>query len=141
MQFNKSLKLVGVFISLLVVISVFTGCGGTVSEETKIENVINDCFLAMSNQEWDKARGYSIYNSNFYDFVLDLEDIVNNANLDHKYTLEVFFTIDEIAINGNYATVNGSILFIETMDGEVWEGVDEEETLYLEKINNIWKLF
>ena len=141
MQFNKTLRLVGVFILLLVVVTIFTGCGGTpISDQVKIENVINDCFLAIRNQEWDKAKGYSIYNSNFYDFVSGLEDIVTNANLDHEYTLEVFLTIDEIAINGNYATVNGTILFIETMDGEVWEGGDEE-TLHLEKINNSWKLF
>ncbi len=141
MQFNKTLRLVCVFILLLVVFTIFTGCGGTpISDQVKIENVINDCFLAIRNQEWDKARGYSIYNSNFYNFVSGLEDIVTNANLDHEYTLEVFLTIDEIAINGNYATVNGTILFIETMDGEVWEDGDEE-TLHLEKINNSWKLF
>lgn len=141
MQFNKTLRLVCVFILLLVVFTIFTGCGGIpISDQVKIENVINDCFLAIRNQEWDKARGYSIYNSNFYNFVSGLEDIVTNANLDHEYTLEVFLTIDEIAINGNYATVNGTILFIETMDGEVWEDGDEE-TLHLEKINNSWKLF
>lgn len=138
---NKSLRLIGIFVLFLIVITVFTGCGGTsISDQVKIENVINDCFLAIRNQEWDKAKGYSIYNSNFYDFVSGLEDIVTNANLDHEYTLEVFLTIDEIAINGNYATVNGSILFIETMDGEVWED-GGEETLHLEKVNNSWKLF
>ena len=141
MQLNKTLRLVCVFILLLVVFTIFTGCGGTpISDQVKIENVINDCFLAIRNQEWDKAKAYSIYNSNFYNFVSGLEDIVTNANLDHEYTLEVFLTIDEIAINGNYATVNGTILFIETMDGEVWEG-GGEETLHLEKINNSWKLF
>ena len=125
---------------LLVVIVVFTGCGGTVSEEIKIENVIQKCFLVMSNQEWNKARSYSLYNSNFYDFVLDMEGIVANANLDHEYTLEISFSIEEINIEGNYATVNGSMVFIETLDGEVWEG-GGEETLCLEKINNSWKLY
>jgi len=140
MQFNKSLKLIGIFILLLVVITVFTGCGGTVSEETKIENVIQKCFLAMSNQEWDKARSFTIYNSNFYNFVSDMESIVNNVNLEHEYTLEFLFSIVEITINGNYATVNGSICYVENLDGEVGETYGEE-TFYLEKINNIWKLF
>jgi len=138
---NKSLRLIGVFILLLVVVTVFTGCGGTlISDQAKIENIINDCFLAISNQEWDKAKGYSIYNSNFYDFVSDLEDIVTNANLDHEYTLEWFFNIVEITIDGNYATVNGNEILVETLDGEVCEQ-GGEATYYLEKINNSWKLF
>jgi hypothetical protein len=141
-QFNKTLRLVGVFILLLVVVAVFTGCGGTpISDQVKIENVINDCFLAMSNQEWNKARSFSVYNSNFYNFVSDMESMVNNVNLEHEYTLEFSFSIVEIIIDGNYATVNGSISFIENLDGEVGETVGEEETLHLEKINNSWKLF
>jgi len=141
MCINKSLRLIGVFILLLVVVTVFTGCGGTlISDQAKIENVINDCSLAISNQEWDKAKGYSIYNSNFYNFVSDLEDIVTNANLDYEYTLEWFFNIVEITIDGNYATVDGNDILVETLDGEVWEG-GGEATLYLEKINNSWKLF
>jgi len=140
MQCNKRLRLIGVFILLLVVVTVFTGCGGTVSEETKVENVIQKCFLAMSNQEWDKARSFSVYNSNFYNFVSDMESIVNNVNLEHEYTLEFSFSIVEITIDGNYATVNGSILYIENLDGEVGETVGEE-TLYLEKIINNWMLF
>ena len=139
MQSTKQLK-VAIFILLLVVITVFTGCGGTVSEEIKIENVIQKCFLAMSNQEWDKARSFTIYNSNFYNFVSDMESIVDNVNLEHEYTLEFLFSIVEITIDANYATVNGSICFVESLDGEVGETVGEE-TLYLEKINNIWKLF
>lgn len=140
MYFNKSLRLIGVFILLLVVVTVFTGCGGTVSEETKIENVIQKCFLAMSNQEWNKARSFCVYNSNFYSFVSDMESIVNNLNLEHEYTLEFLFSIVEITINGNYATVNGEVSFVETLDGEGGETVGEE-TLHLEKINNNWKLF
>lgn len=139
MQSTKQLKM-AIFILLLVVITVFTGCGGIlISDQAKIESVINDCFLAMSNQEWDKAGSFCVYNSNFYNFVLDLEDIVTNANLDHEYTLKIAFSINEITIDGNYATVNGSMLFIETLDGEVGE-TGGEETLYLEKTNNSWKL-
>lgn len=140
MYFNKSLRLIGVFALLLVVVTVFTGCGGTVSEETKIENVIQQCFLAMSNQEWEKARSFTIYNSNFYNFVLDMASIVDNVNLEHEYTLEFLFSIVEITIDANYATVNGSISFVENLDGEVGE-TEGEETLYLEKINNSWKLY
>lgn len=140
MYFNKSLRLIGVFALLLVVVTVFTGCGGTVSEETKIENVIQQCFLAMSNQEWEKARSFTIYNSNFYNFVLDMANIVDNVNLEHEYTLEFLFSIVEITIDANYATVNGSISFVENLDGEVGE-TEGEETLYLEKINNSWKLY
>jgi hypothetical protein len=33
MQFNKSLRLVGIFILVLVVVAVFTGCGGTTPSE------------------------------------------------------------------------------------------------------------
>ena len=142
MQFNKSLRLVGVFILLLVVFTVFTGCGATlISDQAKIESVINDCSLAINNQEWDKARSFCVYNSNIYNFVSGMEDIVTNANLDHEYTLEWFFNIVEITIDGNYATVNGYEILVETLNGEVWEGVGEEETfIYLEKINNSWKL-
>jgi len=139
---NKSLRMIGVFILLLVVVTVFTGCGGTpMSDQVKIESVINDCSLAINNWEWDKARSFCVYNSNFYNFVSGMEDIVTNANLDHEYTLEWFFNIVEITIDGNYAAVNGYEIFVEILNGEVWESDAEEETLiYLEKINNSWKL-
>ena len=142
MQFNKSLRLAGVFILLLVVITVFTGCGGTpISDQVKIESVINDCFLAMNNQEWDKARSFCVYNSNFYNFVSDMESMFIDNNLEYEeWTLEWFFNIIEITINGNHATVDGNLILIETLNGEVWEG-GGEETHYLEKINNNWKLF
>ena len=140
MQLNKLLRLIGIFVLFLIVITVFTGCGGIlISDQVKIENVINDCFLAMSSQEWDKARSFCVYKSNFYNFVSDLESIVSNANLEHEYTLEISFSVVEITIDSNYATVNGSISFIENLDGEVGE-TGGEETLYLEKTNNSWKL-
>ena len=59
---------------LLVVITVFTGCGGTVSEETKVENTITKFFQVLSDEDWDKARSYCVYDSLEYNQVTEIEE-------------------------------------------------------------------
>ena len=149
MQFNKSLRLVGLFILILVVITVFTGCGGgTVSEETKIENVITEFFQALSDEDWDKARSYCVYGSLEYRYVTEIEEQWNNnfgvsgavVNLDF-----VIDNIDPIIVTGNYAQAHvyysasvqllylGQLYWEELFDGDWW--------FYLQKVGNNWKLY
>lgn len=143
MQFNKSLRSIGVFIVLLVVIVAFSGCGGTISEEIKITDVIYGFCQAMSDQDWDTARGYCVYDSIAYHEVYDTEEEWNLSvegleGADVNYVVE---NIDTVTITGEYAEVyvyiNGSIIY----NGEIVQTVSSEASFLLQKISNEWKLY
>jgi len=83
--------LVGLF---LILIMFLVGCSGIglpdievpVTDEEKIENVINDFFLALNEQDWEKAKSLCVTDSIWYDFVSDFERAVNE-NIDDTYVL------------------------------------------------------
>jgi len=64
------------------------GCGtgyptapGTSTEEAKLKSVVNEYALALSNMNWNKARGYCVYGSEPYYAISQTEILVNNAYL------------------------------------------------------------
>lgn len=144
MQFNKSLRSIGVFIVLLVVIVAFSGCGGTVSEETKITDVIYGFWQAMSDQDWDTARGYCVYDSIAYHEVYDMEEEWNlpvEGELEEWDMNFIVESIDTVTITGEYAEVyvymNMSVIY----NGEIVGTVSLEGSFLLQKISNEWKLY
>ena len=144
MQFNKSLRSVSIFIVLLVVIVVFSGCGGTISEETKIEDVIDGFFQALSDQDWDTARGYCVYDSAAYHEVYDIEETWNLSvegeleGWDMNFIIE---NIDTITVTGEYAETSVNISANITYNGETVQTASSEALLLLQKISNDWKLY
>jgi hypothetical protein len=114
----------------------------TEPDEDKIEDVIHKFYQALSDQDWNEARSFCVYNSRIYNIVSDIESMVIDTSLEHEgWTLEWFFNIVGIIIADNYATVYGNEILVETLiNGEVWE-YGGETTLYLEKVNNSWKLY
>ena len=147
MQFNKSLKVIGIFALLLVVVTVFAGCGGTVSEETKIENVITKFFQALSDEDWDKARSYCVYDSLEYNYVTEIEEQWNNDFGESGVEIDLDFVIDNIdpiIVTGNYAQAHVYYYVSWFLNGQPYE--EEEPFLadwwfYLQKVGNNWKLY
>jgi len=141
-------KLWALLILAIILMVVLSGCGGTVSEETKIENVITEFFQALSDEDWNKARSYCVYGSLEYNYVTEIEEQWNNnfgvsgvvVNLDF-----VIDNIDPIIVTGNYAQAHvyysasvqllylGQLYWEELFDGDWW--------FYLQKVGNNWKLY
>jgi len=145
MKSAKSLRLI-IFILLSVLIAVFTGCAGTTpsSDEIKITNAIYGYFQAISDQDWDRARSYCVYESTAYNDVNDIEELwypdsEETEEIDIEFIVE---DIDPIIITGEYAEakvyINGIILYNGVI---VEENPGEILFVYLQKISNSWKLY
>ena len=145
MKSTKSLKLI-IFILLSVLIAVFAGCTGTAlsPDEIKITDAIYGFFQAISDQDWDSARSYCVYESTAYNDVNDIEELwypnsEETEEIDIEFIVE---NIDTIIITGEYAEtlvyVNARILH----NGEIVEDSPGETLfVYLQKISDSWKLY
>ena len=145
MHANKSLKLV-ISILLITTIAIFSGCTGTSSpnDEIKISNVIHGFFQALSDQEWDTAKSYCVYGSTAYNDVNDIKEqwYLNFGEIEGVDIDYIVENIDTIIITGIYAEVNVYINGILLYNGEiVEENPGETLILYLQKIDNDWKLY
>jgi len=145
---KRKLFLVG----LVLVLSIFlVGCSGIgvpdteapITDEEKIENVINDFFQALNEQDWDKAKNYCVVNSMWYYFVSDFERFVNE-NINDTYILEYSLSVSRIYITGctckKIGIVFGEFFISLTINGEL-QGFEEWGIITLQKINNDWQLF
>jgi len=144
MQFNKSLRSIGVFIVLLVVIVALSGCGGTVSDETKITGVIDGYCQALNDQDWDAARGYCVYDSIAYHEVYDFEEFWSFENPGELEEWDMNFiaeSISAITITGEYAETSVYITLNVTYNGENVQTASFEGSIFLQKISNDWKLY
>jgi len=128
------------------------GCSGIglpdteapITDEEKIENIINDFFQALNEQDWDKAKNYCVVDSIWYDFVSDFERGVNE-NIDDTYILEFSYSISSFYFVTGCTCPPLGIVFGEffislTINGELQE-FSELEIITLQKINNNWQLF
>ena len=145
MKSAKSLKLI-IFILLSVFIIVFAGCAGTTlsPDEIKITNAIDGYFQAISDQDWDGARSYCVFESTAYNDVNDIKELwyhdsEETEEIDIEFIVE---DIDAIIIAGEYAEaqvyINARILY----NGEIFgENSGEILFVYLQKIDDSWKLY
>jgi hypothetical protein len=117
------------------------GCG-PISDEAQITSVINGFSNAISSQNWDKARGYCVYESEVYNSVDEFENFMDPVDpMVENVTIEYSINISNIIVTGNYATVDGFTTFIITIDGESSGNIGGELTMNLKKVDNSWKLF
>jgi len=146
MKSTKSLKVI-IFIFLPVLIAVFAGCAGTAHlspDEIIITNAIYGFFQAISDQDWDSARSYCVYESIAYNDVYDIEELWY-SNPEEADEIDIEFIvedIDAIIITGEYAeafvSVNARILY----NGVIGEdSLGETLSVYLQKIGDSWKLY
>ncbi|MBU4348739.1 MAG: hypothetical protein L6305_00080 [Actinomycetia bacterium] len=136
------------FITLVISFSLFfllIGCSGLgipdtevpIIDEVIIENVVNDFFLALNAQDWDKAKSYCVIDSIWYDFVSNLETFTNDI-----YIIEFSFSISSFYFVTGCTCPPLGIVF-----GELFATINEEvqefpeEIITLQKINNNWQLF
>jgi len=145
MKSTKSLKLI-ILIFLPLLIAVFAGCTGTIlsPDEIKITNAIYGFFQAISEQDWDSARSYCVFESTAYNDVYDIEELwFSNPEETEEVDIEfIVDTINTIIITGEYAEacviVNARILH----NGEIVEDSPGEILfIYLQKISDSWKLY
>jgi len=126
------------------------GCSGIglpdteapITDEVQIENVINDYFHALNEQDWEEAKSYCVVDSIWYDFVSDFERFVNE-NINDTYILEYSLSISSIYITGctkNIGIVFGEFFISLTKNGEL-QGFEEWGIITLDKSDNNWQLF
>ena len=133
---------------LVLILAIFlSGCAGggivtPATDEAKIKSVINEYFLALNDQNWNKAKGYCVYGSDRYYAVCQMEDLINTLYLYcNIITINAYADIDiqDISVNGNYGQAYGHVVYIITACG-YYEADDKYTTYYLQKIGNSWKL-
>ena len=128
---------------LVLILAIFlSGCGGIVlptTDEAKIKSVINEYCLALNNQDWSKAKSLCVYGSTMYNELCDME--VNLYLYCNVITINVVMDIQNVSIDGNYATVY--IYFMLLMTGCGNEDYAEEGygEVWLQKVGNSWKIY
>jgi len=130
---------------LVLLLAIFlSGCGGIVlpaTDEAKIKSVMNEYYLALNNQDWSKAKSCCVYGGLTYDAVCEMEADFNDAYLYcDMITIHVVIDIQNVSINGNYASVSTytSLLMTGCDDYYAEEG---EGFLTLQKVGNSWKIY
>jgi len=133
---------------ILILFLIFTiflsGCGGITTpatDETKVKNVLQNYYLAINDQNWNKVKSYCIYGSDQYYKVSVMEDAVNALQQYYgTVTITCFANISNISVNGSYASayINVNILVIA---GYYYDTAYDSGYLYLQKVSNTWKLY
>ena len=140
----KKKVLISFFIIFLVLVLI--GCSGVIPEipdgnqEEKVKEIINNYWLALSNRQYELAKTYCIPNGNAYQVAEEYQDMpyIGSSTL-------VFNTyFNYIEINGNNAKANFNLTLTATVCfDDICSSADEtlyNFSMYLVKINDIWKL-
>lgn len=126
-------------IVLFLILAIFLSGCGVVTDEEKVRDVIDEYFLAVSEQDWDKAKSYCIYDSEVYCETCLLEVLIDSL---YPSVVTINFQVDifDIVITGNYASayIDGSLTII-TDDNPVTS--DFSGYFCLQKVSNNWKLY
>jgi len=134
------------FVVLFLILAIFlSGCSGGIvtpaTDEAKVKSVVNEYYLALSTQNWSKAKSYCVYGSDIYYAVAQAEALVNNLSLYCSIiTINATIDIQNVSVNGNYATVSGYTAYLLTACGYS-EADDKYSNFGLQKIGNNWKLY
>ncbi len=141
-------------LTFLVLAIFLTGCAGGVvtplTDEAKIKNVIQELCLALSDQNWSKAKSYCVYGSETYNRLVELEELWNDGVILIEECVGGSFYVDAINyivdigainINGEYAEAYTYLTSTLIFDNNIIEEYYEEGWLLLQRINNNWKLY
>ena len=90
-----------------MLIAVFAGCADTAlsPDEIKITNAIYGYFQAISDQDWDGARSYCVYESTAYNDVNNIKELwyPDSGEIEEIDIDFIVEDIDTIIITGEYA--------------------------------------
>ena len=128
---------------ILFLILSLTGCVPTTpaTDEAQVKTVIQEYFLAMGDQNWNKAKNYCVYESDRYYAVCQFENLVNTLYLYCKIiTINTAVDILDVSIYGNYSQAFCSVSVLITYCG-YYESDSTSGYYYLQKIGNQWKLY
>lgn len=110
-------------------------------DEEEIRNVCSEFISALNSKNWNKAKNYCKIDSEAYNEVCELEDLINDWEFGHGITtLNINKNINDIVISGKYAIVYGDFSYVFTAGSYVEENSGDVDG-YLEKINNNWKIY
>ena len=134
LEMKRKYFLVILFLILAISLS---GCG-IVTDESKVRNVIDEYFLAIIEQDWDKAKSYCIYGSDIYYETCLFEGYIDSlypSIVIINYLMDIF----NIVIAENYASayIDGSLTIIKDDQSII---TDSSGYLYLQKVSDAWKL-
>jgi len=107
-------------------------------EEIAITSMIQEIVAASDNQDWEQMKKYFLPSSQAY---LGLEEAQNNTSKPTPGTKTTSqLVINEINVNNFTAVAYCNISTIETFNGKNIRKDDAEATMFLEKVDNKWKL-
>ena len=149
------MKVKDILLTFLILVIFLTGCNGGIvtplTDEAKIKNFIQEFCLALSDQNWSKAKSYCVNGSEIYNILLELEEPWNDGVIVMETCGGSSFYVDdinyipeyigEININGEYAEVYVFIKLTYIFDNNIVMEYYEEGWLLLQIINNDWKLY
>jgi len=136
---GKKMKKLALLILVVVLLLGLTGCGvitPTIDEE-KVESVIYEYFLALSNQDWDKAKSCCVSGSVMYDGTLQIQTALEEFGMIWNWIIDITST----SINGNYAEVYFDATVTAVIEGTESETPKDDITFYLQKVGNDWKIY
>ena len=149
------MKRKGILLLTFLVLAIFlTGSTGGIvtplTDEAKIENVIQEFCLALSDQNWSKAKSYCIYGSEISNKLVEFEEswndgiiVIETCGGGSFYVDDITYIVDIGAININSEYAEAYVYLTSTLifGNNIIEEYYEEGWLLLQIINNDWKLY
>ena len=131
-----------IFVLILTMFLVGCSGGGLVTpatDEALIKSVIQEYYLAISGQNWSKAKSYCIYGSDRYYATCQMEELANTFYLYcNIVTVNVVVNILDVSINGNYSQAYCKINYLISYCGN-FESDSGYAYYNLQKAGNSWK--
>lgn len=131
-------------ILFLILIVVLCGCNGMVTpatDEAKIENVLQEYFLSISEQNWSKAKNCCVYGSQRYYATCTMESLINNMyQLYSVITITCYMDNVSVSIYGDFADASFYLTLYITAD-YYYDSQSGYCVYYLQKIGNNWKIY
>ena len=131
-------------ILFLILTVVLCGCNGLVTpatDEAKIENVLQEYFLSISEQNWSKAKNCCVYGSQRYYATCTMESLTNNMyQLYSVITITCYMDNVSVSIYGDFADASFYLTLYITAD-YYYDSQSGYCVYYLQKIGNNWKIY
>ena len=128
----------------LILAMFLVGCNGVVTpatDEAKIENVLQEYFLSISEQNWSKAKNCCVYGSQRYYATCTMESFINSMyQLYSVITITCYMDNVSVSIYGDFADASFYLTMYITAD-YYYDSQSGYGVYYLQKIGNNWKIY
>lgn len=134
---GKKMKKLALLILVVVLLLGLMGCGviTPATDEEKVESVVYEYFLAISDQDWDKAKSYCVSGSVMYDNTLQMQTAFEEFDVIWNWIIDITST----SVIGNYAEVYFDATVV--LEGTKRDLQIDNVTFYLQKVGNDWKIY